>query len=1029
MYRNGTGLVCGILVFLAAQTSAFAQARKLPDAADVRQMQALYKAERATAEAISKHFLPGLVERADEMAKKADAALAAGRLLQASEFYRQARWQLPYLPSKLPENVGRIFGNFRLRHGMDITAVAFSPDGKTLATGGSDRLVKLWDLANGHEKMTLSGHADQVRVLAFSPDGKTLASAGAEPDIRLWNISDGKEIRKLEGPGNYVMALAYSSDGKYLVTGHAGTQGGAAGLVTVHDAGTGELKRTISDFRVRVSSVAFNANGQVLGIGVEDGTVRLYLFKDVVQSPTPTEYWSQQDNEGATYQVAFTPDDRKIICCGAYGIKIYSMAHVDQAFQISTPERTIPIPSSGNLFKLVLVSADSKALITGAVDGVLRIYDMETGQTVTSLPGHTGEIRSLALHPLGSQIASAGSDSMVRLWDFDVVVQTRDLTGHEGPVWFAAFDAEGRRAVSASGDGTARIWDTLSAETLHVLKGHGAPVTMAMFTPDGKRVVTAGADRKVKIWDADSGKLLEDLAGHTGTVTALDISSDGKYLLTGGADHLVKLWELSPGGVKEIGHVDGISSVVAAVAFHPESKKFAIGCVDQMIYLCDLDGKIEARWPAHAIAVSSLSFSPDGKSLASSGADGVVRVWPLATPGQKSVTIAGHNGPVSSVAFRKDNLHLLTCGADLMIKLWKLEGDGGKELQNYRGHRDWVTSANFSRDGTYVVSSSVDKTVKIWEITSRDLPFLPEHTGSVDTIAFTPDGTKIISGGADKTIKIWDRATGKELGTMRGHTSQISALAPSPDGKTLFSSGFDRSIRVWDLAAIKEIPKSTSQQSNWAGMLASPLLLSMTPDGKTLNAWVPADDRSTYISSFDLEGNDRGQIIDQGRKVHSLCFSPDGRRSAAGSDNGVVRVWDLDKRTTIPASGGDWQFFDKAKVADLALTPDGSKIVVTSEKGDITIAQVDGRKIEMEFKGHAGKISGCIISPDGKRFATWDESNVVKLWDLTSGEELRRWDLGSVDRSNSVLCFAFSPDGRNLATGNSNTTIFLLDLP
>ena len=1028
MYRARTGLVLGILVLLALHASAFAQTRKLPDAADVKQMQAAYQAERTAADAIAKHFLPGLIERADDMAKKADASLAAGRLLQASEFYRQARWQLPYLPGKLPENVGRIFGNFRLRHGMEIKAVAFSPDGKTLATGGSDRLVKIWDLANGHEKLTLVGHADEVRVLAFSPDGKTLASAGAEADIRLWNVADGKEIRKLEGPGNYVMSIAYSADGKYVVSGHAGKQGGAAGLVTLHDAATGELKRTISDFRVRVGSVAFNSTGKVLGVGVDDGTVRLYNFKDMVESATPTEYWSQQDNEGATYQVSFTPDDRKLICCGGYGIKIYVMPQPDQAFQVSTPERTIPAIGD-NHFKLAIAAADSKALITGAIDGVLRIYDMETGQTLTSLPGHSGEIRSLALHPFGSQIASAGSDSMVRLWDFDVVVQTRDLTGHDGAVWFTVFDADGRRAVSASGDGTARIWDAQSAETLHVLK-HGGPVTMAMFTPDGKRVVTAGADRKVKIWDAGTGEMQQELAGHTGTVTALDISADGKYLLTAGADHLVKLWDLSPGGVKEIGHVDGITSVVTAVAFHPDSKKFAVGCVDQMIYLCDLAGKIETRWPAHAVAVSSLSYSPDGKSLASSGADGIVRVWPLATPGQKSAMIAGHNGPVSSVAFRKDSVHLLTCGADLMIKLWKLEGDSAKELQNYRGHRDWVTSANFSRDGSYLVSSSVDKTVKVWEITSRDLPFLPEHTGSVDTLTFSSDGTKIITGGADKSIKIWDRATGKELGTMRGHLSQISGLVPSPDGKMLFTAGFDRTIRLWDLVAMKEIPKSPSQQFSWGIVQATPLLLSMTPDGKTLNAWVPADDRSTYISSFDLEGNDRGQIIDQGRKVHSLCFSTDGKRAAAGSTNGIVRVWDLDKRTTIPAAGGDWKFFgDKLAVADLALTPDGSKIVVTSEQGDIKIATVDGRKIEKEFKGHADKINGCIVSPDGKRFATWDVTNTIKLWDLTSGEELRHWDLGDVDRSNSVLCFAFSPDGKNLATGNSNTTIFLLDLP
>jgi WD40 repeat protein len=524
--------------------------------------------------------------------------------------------------------------------------------------------------------------------------------------------------------------------------------------------------------------------------------------------------------------------------------------------------------------------------------------------------------------------------------------------------------------------------------------------------------------------------MLEDLCGHTGAVTALDISADGKHLATGGADHLVKIWELTSGGAKEIAQVDGITTVVAAVAFHPGGKHLAIGSVDQMISLADLDGKIATRWAAHNIAVSGLSYSPDGKSLASSGADGVVRIWSLAAPGQKSIAIASHNGPVSGVAFRKDSQHLLTCGADLIIKLWKIEKEEAKEVQNYRGHRDWVTSANFSKDGAFVVSSSVDRTVKIWEITSRDIPYLPEHTGSVDSIVFSQDGTKIISGGSDKAIKIWDRATGRELATMRGHTLQLSGLAPSPDGKTLFSAGFDRSIRLWDLVAMKEIPRSTSQQQNWVGMMRAPLLLSMPPDGKTLNAWVPADERSTNIVAFDLEGNERGQIVDQNRNVRSLCFSVDGKRAATGATNGTVRVWDLEKRATIPASGGDWKFWgDMVQVADLALTPDGSKIVVTSEKGDIKIATVEGRKIEKEFKGHSSKINGCIVSPDGKRFATWDVDNVVKLWDLTSGEELRQWSLGGIDPSSSVASFAFAPDGRTLAAGNSNTTIMLLDLP
>jgi tetratricopeptide (TPR) repeat protein len=165
-----------------------------PTAEAIKSLEAKYAEEKAksSADGAEKAFMPGLFERADEIAGKAEAAAKGGRMFEASELYRQARWQLPYLPAKLPPHVTRVFGNFRLRHANEVTATAFSSDGRFLATGSKDRSVKLWDLGSGRDLRAYTGHANEVKVIAISPDSKIIASAGDDPEVHLWDAETGK---------------------------------------------------------------------------------------------------------------------------------------------------------------------------------------------------------------------------------------------------------------------------------------------------------------------------------------------------------------------------------------------------------------------------------------------------------------------------------------------------------------------------------------------------------------------------------------------------------------------------------------------------------------------------------------------------------------------------------------------------------------------------------------------------------------------------------------------------------------------
>lgn len=1000
----------------------------LPTADEIKVLQAKYQSERdhVVKAGIVKRFLPVVLDKAEELARRGATALQAGRLLQAGEAYRQARWQLPYQSAHVPDHVSRILGSMRLRHTHEILGVAFSPDGTKLATASADHAVKIWDLGNGHELLSYNGHTDKVRCLAFSPDGKSIASGGAEKEIKIWDPATGKDLVNIKGEGVYATSLVFARDGKYLIAGHAGTPGQTPGLLAIYETANGNLKRAITDFRATVMSVALNVDGSILAAGVGDGQLRLWKYPAVVEDPTKPEYWSRQDPNGATYQVAFSPDNRTLARIGADGIQLYNVAIEGSPFQYSSPRRTIPQPPPPNRYLCAVFSKDSKSLFTGSVDGLVKMWDSETGQQTGAFKGHGGEVKALAFDPAGSQLASASGDFTVRLWDFAVVQQARDFAGHEAPVWSSAFSPDGTRIVSASADRTVRVWDVASGKTLHTLKGHTGAVTAALFSSKGTTILSGAGDKTLRLWDALTGQALRSFTGHTAAITALDYSRDGLRIASGSADKTVRIWDAAT--AMSLVTIDDVKSIVAAVAFSPNGKQLAVGRVDQTIRLYDAEtGKEQASWPAHGIAVSGLAYSPDGKWLASCGADHLVRIWPLANPGQHSLKLEGHTGPVSAVAFRADGKYLVSTGSDQTVKLWKFDAGDPKEAQTYRGHRDWVTSASFSGDGYYVVSSGVDGLVKVWEITSKEVPIQAEHTGSVYAVAYSPDGKAIATGATDKLIKVWDRATGAERFTLQGHTDAIAMVGFTPDSKTLISSSIDRNIRLWDMETGKERPLVPGQQQSFTGFKIPVPYFVVSPDGKKLVIWEPRD-RGTIITAFDLAtGTELYSVNDPSRSINAVAFSADAKRVATGARDGSVRILDLEKKgTTLP--GGDWFMYDQGVgMGDLAFTPDGSILVAGSTAGDIKICKVANKEVLKTIpKAHKSRIIACQVSPDGKRFATIGETNIIKLWDIATGEELRSWDLHTVSLDRSV---AFSPDGKQMVAGNTNTTVFVLDLP
>jgi WD40 repeat protein len=574
-----------------------------------------------------------------------------------------------------------------------ILSVAFSPDGKLLATGDASGEIRLWQVSDGKQLLMCHGHTGWVRSVTFSPDGNTLASASSDQTVRLWDVQTGQCLKTLQGHTQWVRSVAFSPDGKTLASGSGDYS------IKLWDVSEGQCLDTLQGHTHWVWSVAFSPDGATLASGSEDRTVKLWDIstRQCLKTFQEHTHWVRS--------VAFSPQGN-ILASGS-GDRTVKLWDIHTGGCVKT------FQGHTQRIRSVAFSPQGHTLASGSGDHTVKLWDIDSGRCIKTLHGHNSRLESVTFSPDGLILASVGEDRTMRLWEVNTGQCLKTLQGYASWIQSVAFSPNGVTLASGSEDRMVRLWDTSTGECLKTWRGHQGWVCSLAFSPDGCTLATGSSgDYTVKLWDVKTGECLETLQGHTRWVRSVAFSPQGDTLATGSGDRTIKLWDVKTGECLKT--LQGHTSWIWSVAFSSDGVTLASGSEDKTVKLWDIrKDECVKTLQGHTTWIQSVAFSPDSQTLASGSCDSTVKLWDV-RKGECLKTLQGHSSWIQSVTFSPDGSLLASGSCDSTVKLWDIRE--GKCLKTLQGHSSWIWSVAFSPDGQILASGSQDETIKLWDV-------------------------------------------------------------------------------------------------------------------------------------------------------------------------------------------------------------------------------------------------------------------------------------------------------------------------
>jgi len=576
--------------------------------------------------------------------------------------------------------------------------------------------------------------------------------------------------------------------------------------------------------------------------------------------------------DSSTTKVMYAADGKSIINANFDGLLRF--------WDLNTGNLTKSYPVTGIDITMI---QDDQYYLSGDNTGVARVTELETGAVVQEFRGHEKIIWSVDCSPSGNEILTGSGDQTAKMWNLKDGTLIRTFIGHKAEIHAVAFSPDGNTICTGSDDAEAMLWDIKTGKHLLTLKGHDSNICSVAFSPCGAKVLTGSADDLAILWDKNTGQIIHTLKGHDDLVCAVVFSPDGVLMLTGSGDRTAKLWRTSNG--KLVQTLAGSKSGIETVAFAPDGKSVVCSGYDPHVYLWN----IECLYPVQSFAWEKESstyaaFSRDGQEVLTCGGDTyLAKLWntqsgePVRTFGEG--TQYGGYGLISP-----DSARILTLektSEQGRAQLW--ERTSGKEIPLRYPSFEKINSILFDRDANPMLLAQQGKDTLIWDLLREKSIVTLDNEVEARCIDFSPDGKTFVTNGENNKISLWSIRSGKMIGAFSGHSDEVLSCSFSPDGKQLLTASEDTTAILWDVKSRLPLLTLSGQEQRVTAAVFS-------PDQKMIMTC--SDDADVKIWDSQ-KGKTLMTINWENMRARNTVFAPDGQSVLVGYMDQMARIWEL----------------------------------------------------------------------------------------------------------------------------------------